>query len=79
LNGKNEQSNERGEFGDSAWRYNCGNCKESRNRLGGRGCEMLRCSVFALDVLSYDKACPSWEPRKMAEARRAGAEQGTLL
>lgn len=73
------QENERGEFGGSAWRYNCGNCKESRNRLGGRDCEMLRCSVFALDVLGYDKACPSWEPRKMAGARRVGAEQVMLL
>lgn len=73
------QENERGQFGASAWRYNCGNCRESRPRLGGRDCEMLRCSVFAIDVLSYDKACLSYEPRNMVEARRAGAEQGTLL
>jgi len=40
---------------------------------------MLRCSVFAIDVLSYDKACLSYEPRNMVEARKHGAEQGTLL
>ena len=55
--------NEYGEFGVSSWRFNCGNCKESRSRLGGRDCEMRRCMVFAINVLSYDKACPSWEKK----------------
>lgn len=75
-----QDENERGDYGASAWRFNCGNCKESRSRLGGPDCEMLRCSVFAIDILSYDKACPAYEPRgrKMVEARRAGAEQGVL-
>ena len=73
---------ERGEFGNSAWRYNCGNCKESRALgppLNGPKNEMRRCMVFALQVLNYDKACLSWEPRKVVEARRADAEQGVLL
>lgn len=56
--------NERGDFGASAWRYNCGNCKESRPRLGGRDDETRRCMVFAINVLSTDKACSAYEPRK---------------
>lgn len=67
-------ANERGDFGDSAWRYNCGNCKESRTL--GPPHEMRRCMVWAIGVVRYDSACPSWEPRK--RARKAGAEQGVL-
>ena len=67
-----------GNYGASAWRFNCGNCKESRSRLGGPDCEMLRCSVFAIDVLSYDKACPSWEPRNKKVVEKQGCAQGVL-
>lgn len=69
--------NERGEYGVSAWRFNCGNCKESKTL--GPPHEMRRCTVFAIGVLSYDRACPSWgsRNRRLVDARCAGAEQGT--